>query len=146
MPITLSIMYLGGVLILFMFIVFTLGNEYNYDLENRGFISKKKIFNVLHNNIDTSPILILFIFKLHLFTNFFNSVLSYIVLLIVSNSIDDDNILYSTIAESEDIGIFNNFLYTEFSFGVFLAAWVLYLVLIGCVSIIDNNQRNYKYI
>lgn len=142
-PITLSIMYLGGMLILFMFIAFTISNEYNYELNGDDNSSYLKFLKF--DYIEFWPIILIIMIKLFVFADLFSSVIPYTIFLITSNSIEDDNIAYIILAETEDIGIFNNILYTEFSFGVVLIALLLYSILIGVVCIVNNKQSCYKY-
>lgn len=76
--------------------------------------------------------------KCFIFMNITPNLIPSLSLALATEATEDDNTLYTILAESEDVKALSLLLYTEFSFHIIIIAFILYSTLIGVVSTVDG--------
>lgn len=183
LSLSLAILYIGGMLVLFLFIVMSVGSEFYYNKEASGvakwvitrhtrFIKHEVDDSLVTDNfkhicdannningeikvdfklvprhdilsisdsISSKQLSLVLLLKCFFFLNVTQNLIPAASLLFSTDVVEDDNIFYTLMVESEDIKAISLLLYTEFSFDLLIVSFILYSVLLGVVATVSDT-------
>lgn len=92
------------------------------------------------DSLGSKQVSLLMLVKCFIFLNLVPSLIHPLNLLAATDAIEDDNVLYNVVVESEDVKAVSLLLYTEFSFHMIIVAFILYSTLLGIVATINDSK------